>query len=151
MVARKLPYSTMTVEEIKALQVESLAESNCHLWLWTTNRFIAASFDIVAAWGFRYLNTVTWVKPSGFGAWFVNTTQHCLFGYRGKCQMKERYLPTHFMATPGEHSAKPAEFYKLVRRVSFGPRIDLFNRREIYDFDGWGDESPKKQTELNFA
>lgn len=137
-----LPYNLMSLDDIKALRVEPMADDACHLWLWTTNRYLRSAFEVMDAWGFTYLNTVTWVKPSGFGAWFVNTTQHCLFGYYKKCRMRERYLPTHFQAVPKEHSAKPAEFYKLVCRVSFNPRIDLFNRRIIGGFDGWGDESP---------
>jgi len=101
------------------------------------------AFDVMNAWGFTYLNTITWVKPSGFGAWFVNTTQHCLFGYYRRCEFRhERYLPTHFEALPGEHSEKPAKFYQLVNRISEPPRIDLFNRRLLDGFDGWGLEAP---------
>lgn len=140
--AKKLPYPIMTIDEIRLLPVQSLAVEGTHLWLWTTNRFFRQSFDIMDTWGFTYLNTITWIKPSGFGAWFVNTTQHCLFGYYKRCIFEQaRYLPTHFQASPGKHSAKPIEFYRLVCRVSKEPRLDLFNRRLIGGFDGWGKES----------
>jgi N6-adenosine-specific RNA methylase IME4 len=133
----------MPVEAIKALPVESIAGDQAHLWLWTTNQFLRAAFDVLDAWGFKYLATVTWVKPSGLGAWFANTTQHCLFGYYGKCHFPlARYKPTHFLATPRRHSAKPEEFYNLVRSISPGPRLDMFNRRVLEGFTGWGDESP---------
>jgi N6-adenosine-specific RNA methylase IME4 len=141
--AMAIPYQIANLGEIKALPVESIADVGSHLWLWTTNAFLRQAFDVMEAWGFTYLTTITWVKPSGLGAWFVGTTQHCLFGYYKRCEFKRlRYLPTHFEAIPPEHSAKPGEFYTLVRKVSCEPRIDLFNRRIITGFNGWGDESP---------
>jgi N6-adenosine-specific RNA methylase IME4 len=146
--ATALPYDTMSLQDIAALPVASLAESDAHLWLWTTNRMLSDSFAIMKAWGFTYLTTITWVKPSGLGAWFANTTQHCLFGYFEKCVFPlERYKPTHFEAVvkAGEHSRKPDVFYRLVRSISPAPRIDLFNRRDIYEFDGWGDETTHRK------
>lgn len=142
-----LRYSTMTLAEIMGLPIGRLARPATHLWLWTTNRFLRSAFDVMGAWGFKYLTTITWVKPSGLGAWFANTTQHCLFGYYQRCEFKQgRYLPTHFHATvrPGQHSRKPDEFYQLVRKVSPEPRIDLFNRRSISGFEGWGDEAKRE-------
>ena len=89
------------------------------------------------------MTTVTWVKPSGYGPWFVSTTQHVLFGYKEKCRFPlGRYKPTHFLANPVKHSQKPDEFYELVRSISPGPRLDMFNRRLIDGFVGWGDEAP---------
>ena len=143
---RELPYKTMTVEQIAALPVGDVAGEGAHCWLWTTNGFLRPAFDVMEAWGFKYLTTVTWVKPSGYGPWFVSTTQHVLFGYKGKCRFPlGRYKPTHFTATPRRHSEKPDEFYDLAREVSPGPRLDMFNRRQIDGFEGWGDESPQSR------
>lgn len=145
--ASDLPYETMTVDEIGRLPVQDMASIGAHLWLWTTNGFLRAAFEVMEAWGFKYLTTVTWVKPSGYGPWFASTTQHVLFGYREKCIFPlGRYKPTHFHASPRrKHSRKPDEFYDLVRAISPEPRIDLFNRREIDGFEGWGFESPSTE------
>lgn len=148
---RALPYDSMTLDAIAAMRVGEMATDDCHLWLWTTNRMLPDTFAIMRAWGFRYLTTLTWVKPSGFGSWFVSTTQHVLFGYRERCIFPQaRYLPTHFNAPAGEHSRKPDEFYKLVRQISPEPRLDLFNRREINGFEGWGDQT-STQIRMDFG
>ena len=72
--ARELPYETMTVDEIAALPVDEIAAEGAHCWLWTTNGFLRAAFDVMDAWGFKYLTTVTWVmfnrRPiDGFIGW----------------------------------------------------------------------------------
>lgn len=140
---RVLPYQTMAVDEIAAMPVESLAEDAAHLWLWTTNRFLPDAFNVMRAWGFTNLATVTWVKPSGYGPYFASTTQHVLFGYYKHCRFPlGRYKPTHFMAAPKRHSEKPDVFYDLVRQISSAPRVELFARRAIDGFDRWGNEAP---------
>jgi N6-adenosine-specific RNA methylase IME4 len=34
-----IPYDTMSVEEIKSLNVAILADDNCELYLWTTQKY----------------------------------------------------------------------------------------------------------------
>lgn len=42
--SRDLAYPTMGIEEIKALPVQSVADENCHLYLWTTNKHLPYAF-----------------------------------------------------------------------------------------------------------
>ena len=140
--ALQLPYQTMTIEEIKSLPVEKLADIECHLWLWTTNRFLHQAFHVMDAWGFKYMQTITWVKPSGCGAYFANTTQHLLFGYYKKCFFrKDRFRPTSLRTgRPKGHSVKPIEFYDYIEGISREPRIELFARKQRDGWDVWGNE-----------
>lgn len=65
-----LPYGAMSVQAIQALPVHRLAAADVRLFLWTTNRYLRAAFDVVEAWGFRYRQTLVWHKtgnPSPFG------------------------------------------------------------------------------------
>jgi N6-adenosine-specific RNA methylase IME4 len=138
----KLPYPTMTMEEIKALPVNDLAGDNCHLWLWTTNRFLHDAFHVVDAWGFRYMQVITWVKKSGCGIYWVATTQPLLFAYKGKCKFPlSKLKPTHFITDPPRiHSRKPEASFELIESISPAPRIELFSRARRFGWDCWGNE-----------
>lgn len=148
--AASLVYPTMSVEQIKALPVNELADAGAHLWLWVTNQTLRAGFDVMEAWGFKYHQTITWVKSSGLGNYFICQTEHILFGYKDRCEFnKARYIPNIYhwpKAKPGQHSRKPAESYKLIESVSDEPRIELFARPitpmfpKIDGWDVWGNE-----------
>lgn len=138
--AEQLPYQTMTIEEIKNLPVANLADENCNCFIWTTNQFLPKTFEVLTAWGFKYLTTLTWVKPSGVGAWFVNRTQHIVVGYKGKLKLEKRFEPTVFFHTPLKHSEKPKIFHELFERVSAEPRLEMFARQERKGWSVWGNE-----------
>lgn len=146
----ELPYKSMTIKEICDLPIKEIAEDDCHLWLWTTNQFLHQAFHIIESWGFKYLQTITWIKPSGCGAYFVNTTQHLLFAYKEKCYFRgERFKPSHFKTSlPKGHSVKPTLVYSMIEKISESPRIELFARYKRQGWDTWGDEVPKEQQNI---
>jgi N6-adenosine-specific RNA methylase IME4 len=55
-------YSTMSLDEICALPVLSLASPDAVLFMWTTVPHLRESFDVLVAWGFEYKTNVVWVK-----------------------------------------------------------------------------------------
>ena len=137
-----LPYSTMTIQQICELNVRSLASGECHLWLWTTNSHLKHGFEVMQAWGFKYLVPVHWIKPSGTGNWFIHRTQTILFGYKDRCRFPlARYRP-NILATgdPIRHSQKPDKFYDLIESVSPEPRLELFARNARSGWSVWGNE-----------
>ena len=136
-------YATMPIGEIEKLPIGRIADENCHLYLWVTNRSLPKGFRLVEAWGFRYVTCLTWVKPSfGMGNYFRGSTEQVLFAVKGSQPLKRRDCGTHFMAARGcGHSAKPDEFYALVESCSHAPFIDVFGRRERDGWAVWGENA----------
>lgn len=137
-----LPYPTMTLAAIAALPVGDLAEDDCHLWLWTTNQHLPDGFDVMRAWGFKYLAPVHWIKPSGQGNWFIHRTQTLLFGYRSRCVFPlARYRP-NILTTgdPVRHSEKPEAAFTLIESISAPARLEMFARKRRPDWHAWGNE-----------
>lgn len=134
-------YPLLTLDQIKSMPVEDLAEDNAHLWLWTYPSALKESYEILEAWGFKARSFFTWVKPKlGLGNYLRNATEHVLFGTRGKAPVLYKAQPNWGFFPVQEHSRKPEEFHQIVKRVSPGPYLELFARREYPDFDIWGNE-----------
>ena len=148
-----LDYPTMTFDEIAALPVDQWAADEAFLWLWATNSrsrssgrpILVQAFDLMEHWGFRYYTALTWDKATGpcpFGPYQI-TTEHCLFGYRGKADFPKASLgkmKTAFSAPVTRHSEKPAILYDSVSLYFDGPRLDVFARRRHAGFEAWGDQ-----------
>ena len=140
-------YPLMKTSEIMALDIASICEDDAHLYLWVTNNFLPDGLKVMEAWGFRYVTTITWMKDrKGLGQYFRGITEHCLFGVKGHLPYKldengKRCQGlTGFTAPRTEHSRKPEEMRDMIRRVSYGPYVELFARAPHEGWDVWGNE-----------
>jgi hypothetical protein len=60
------PYPTMSIAQICALPVVSVAHHDCVLWLWTTNQHMREAFSVLDAWDFQQKTTPDLVQgPDG--------------------------------------------------------------------------------------
>ena len=137
-----LPYPTLSLDEICALPVETLATPQAHLYLWTTATMLFKSPEVVRSWGFQPKQVLVWAKPLGFGRRFRQSCEYILFATRGGPLPVTRHdVGTWFRWPRGEHSVKPDAFLDLVETVSPGPYLEMFARRQRLGWDTWGNES----------
>jgi len=137
-------YPSMSVEQICALPVGSIAHEDCILWLWTTNHHLPKAFTVLDAWGFEYKTMLTWVKNHvGTGDWLRGQTEHCLMATRGKPTVDLTNQTTLLMTPGGKHSEKPAAFFAMVETLCPAPHYAyLFARRSPGEkWDCHGDEA----------
>ena len=140
-----LPYNWMGIEEIKALPVGSLADKDCELYLWTTQKYLPDAFEVLKAWGFKYCQTLTWCKTprgTGQGGVYCPTTEFLILARRGKMPNVKRIDSTwfHTKRPHNNHSKKPDFFQDLIEQVSETPRLEMFARRERFGWDVFGNE-----------
>lgn len=140
-------YPLMKTRDICALPVAEVALQNSHLYLWATNNFMPDAFQVMQAWGYRYVTMITWAKDRfGLGQYYRGMTEHCLFGVRGKPGYRTNELGgraqgvTLITAPRAQHSRKPREMRYMLERVSPGPYLELFAREEYRGWDCWGNE-----------
>lgn len=139
-----LPYSTMSLDDIYALDVPRLAAEQCHLYVWTINRYVEETYQLVRHWGFRPSTLLVWAKtPMGMGAGgaYALTTEYVLFARQGLGAYEERHPTTWWNWPRGKHSAKPEAFLDIVEQVSPGPYLEMFARRARFGWDYYGDQS----------
>ena len=141
----KPDYATIKIEQLLELPVAVLADIDCHIYLWITNRSLPKGFLLLEKWGFRYITSITWVKPSfGMGTYFRGQTEHVLFGVKGSQPLKRKDASTVFYAERGKggHSSKPLEFQTFVESCSPGPYLEMFSRsKERPNWTAWGENN----------
>lgn len=135
---KNIAYSTMTIGEIKAMPVGDLVvDGRC--FLWTTNRFLRCSWDILEAWGFTPMDrTLVWCKdPKGTTP---VTTEFVLIGKKGHPEPALPWHNTTWFNWPRQpvHSQKPDAFMDLVEQWCPGPYVEIFSRRPRFNWDSWG-------------
>ena len=139
-------YPLMPTKDIMALNVKSICEDNCHLYLWTTNNFLPDALKVMESWGFTYKTMITWIKDrQGLGQYFRGITEHCLFGVRGNLpykiiNAKRRQGLTYITAPKTEHSKKPNELIDMIEKVSYPNYVELFAREYREGWTSLGNE-----------
>ena len=147
-----LDYRTQSIDEIKAWPIKELAHDNCHVYLWTTHKYLPTAFEIFDHWGVNYECLLTWVKNVGFTPFsWMYSTEHVLFGRIGNLELLKKGLRLDFKGKVTKHSCKPQEFYDRVTEASPEPRLEMFAREVHEGFEPWGNEVQKTEEADNVS
>lgn len=142
-------YKTMSEDELEKHWVAEIAdklETDCHLFMWTTQKFLPMALRLTESYGFRYVLTMVWHKNGGFQP--IGLPQYnCEFVVYAR-KGSPIFIDTKdfnccFSAPRREHSRKPDEFYDVIKRVTGGSRIDVFARGPHDGFASYGNEADK--------
>jgi N6-adenosine-specific RNA methylase IME4 len=144
-------YDVMTLEDIKRLDVPSLAADDCLLAMWWVPPMPNEALEVVKAWGFKpkTMQGFTWHKLSktgakdhfGMGNYTRANAECCLFAVRGKPRRVCAAVRSLIVAPVGRHSAKPDEArQRLVQLMGDVSRVELFARTAAPGWDVWGNQ-----------
>lgn len=135
-------YSTMSLEDIKALKVPSADRSV--LFLWATAPKLLEAVDVMKSWGFQYKTQAVWDKQViGMGYWFRGQHELLLVGTKGLFSPPEveHRISSVISARRGKHSKKPKEVHEWIE-MAFpqASKLELFARETRDGWACWGDE-----------
>jgi len=138
-------YPPMEIDEICALKINNIADSDCVLFLWTTAPKLPEGLKVIESWGFQYKTNVVWDKiKHNFGFYFSIRHEHLLIAGIGKStpDIKKLHDSVISIERSKSHSEKPDHFRKLIDELyPTGNRIELFPRGNLPEnWDRWGGE-----------
>ena len=144
-------YPTMTIEQIKNLDVKSITDKDCILFMWVCDSFLKDCIDIIESWGFEYRTIgFNWIKKYKSGSFCYNFSKYtlksheiCLIGIKGKLKnlKKKNNVKSLVIAERTIHSKKPDEVRnRIVELCGDLPKIELFARQKVQGWDSWGNE-----------
>ncbi len=139
-------YPTMSMSELKSMDVEGLCDDDCILIMWYVSSQPQEALDLCKAWGFtvKNMNGFVWNKLTktglpffGMGFYTRAGSESALIAIRGKASniVADHSVRAVRNAKVGKHSAKPLEFRgDIVKMCGDVPRLEMFSRSIC---DGW--------------
>ncbi len=137
-------YPTMSLDEIKAMDVP--ADDDAVLFLWAPSPKLAEAMQVLDAWGFGYRTCMVWVKDRiGMGYYARQRHELLLIAKRGNFPVPdpEDRPDSVIEAALGQHSAKPDVVYEVIERMypTVERKVELFARRPRDGWAAWGNQA----------
>lgn len=146
-------YPTLKLSQLKELDVPSICDEDCLLFLWTTGPQFANSIELGKAWGFEY-KTVAFVWDKMIhnpGRYTLSQTEFVLAFKKGRFPQPRgaRNIRQMISVPRGKHSEKPVEVIDGISKMFPQQlKIELFARQNHIGWDTWGLEVPNSNIEI---
>lgn len=154
-------YELLTLEELKAININKIADRNCLLFMWVTMPKILDAMIVINSWGFEFVTVpFVWIKLnrsgcvntigksiyiqngiySGLGHWTNGNAEFIMLARKGKAARIKKDIKQIVFEPIQNHSEKPEVFrmkiHELVGRL---PSVELFARKQSFKrfIDGW--------------
>ena len=144
-------YALMELEELIKLNIKTIMDDNCILFMWTQDAHLKNAINLGEKWGFEYKTIgFIWDKQSfGLGYWTRKGAEICLLFTKGKPKRLSGNVRQFISEKKTEHSKKPHEIReRIVKLMGNIPRIEIFARQKVDGWDCWGNEV-KSDIQLN--
>ena len=137
-------YGTMSIDELKSLGVQDIADPNsCLLFMWTSSPHLHEAMEVLEAWGFNYVTIgFIWDKQRlNPGYYTISQCELCLIGKIKKIPQPRgaRNIRQLVSVKRARHSEKPGVIRERITEMF--PRqnkIELFARRPFIPTPGLG-------------
>lgn len=154
-------YSTVAIDELKAIPIQNVCADDCILFMWATFPKLGEGIELIKAWGFEYKTCAfVWVKSNrrdilnqlsfvesdidpfwGMGRWTRSNVEIVLLGVRGKPKREAKNVHQIIYQPIARHSEKPAETRdRIVALCGDVPRLEMFARQKTAGWDVFGNE-----------
>lgn len=138
-------YPTMSLDEIKAMDMTRVAFDDCVMFMWATSPKLAEAFEVLDAWGFSYRTCAVWDKQKiGMGYYFRQQHELLLVAVKGQPPTPAPAdRPSSVLSYPrGQHSSKPHEVYEVIEAMyPTLPKLEMFCRTPRAGWGVWGNQS----------
>ena len=143
-------YQCMTLADIAAMPIATIAAPDCLLWLWATNPMLPQCLSVIEPWGFKFSTAGHWVKRTKHGKLAFGTGfrlrgagEPFIIATRGKPKTT-RKVRSVIEGLVRAHSQKPEEAYAAAEQMMPGDdvrRLDLFSRTDRPGWASWGNQA----------
>ena len=129
----------MSIDELCALPVETLAEKDCLLFLWATFPQLPEALRLIRAWGFTFKTVAfVWLKLNkksptwfyGLGYWTRGNAEICLLAKRGKPKRRSAGLT----AIVAKTSAGAVSYMPVARVANIPSLLKDLKKQGIWVF-----------------
>jgi N6-adenosine-specific RNA methylase IME4 len=145
-------YQTLTVPEIAALDIASIAAKDAVLFLWATAPKVPEALQVAERWGFAYRTCAVWDKEiMGMGHWFRGMHELLFVCAKGEPTTPPDSVLVSSMIRErrGEHSAKPDRAREILEAYyPHARRVELFARERHPGWTAWGNEMTAARPQL---